>query len=147
MAEERVATNLPAGLSDESFKVKPSDARSKRRSRCIVPVAVVCTFLITLNAAVALLLIQLNQPHFVVFDMKGTVDAFIDQSVQRPLSSEQKENVSKRFNRALEDSLREYQFSHHALVLVAPAVISGADDITPAIQQSIAARMRDSSDE
>ncbi|HCT0716660.1 TPA: TrbI F-type domain-containing protein, partial [Escherichia coli] len=47
-----------------------------------------------------------------------------------------------RFNTALEASLQVWQQKHHAVILVSPAVVQGAPDITREIQQDIARRMR-----
>ena len=49
--------------------------------------------------------------------------------------------LTARFNRALSDSLTAYQRDHRAVIIVAPAVVGGAEDITAEIQQSVAARM------
>ncbi|EFV3226188.1 TrbI F-type domain-containing protein, partial [Salmonella enterica subsp. enterica serovar 4,[5],12:i:-] len=39
-------------------------------------------------------------------------------------------------------SLQAWQREHHAVILVSPAVVQGAPDITREIQQDIARRMR-----
>ncbi|ECI2686112.1 hypothetical protein AID18_005040, partial [Salmonella enterica subsp. enterica serovar Reading] len=49
--------------------------------------------------------------------------------------------LTARFNRALSDSLTAYQREHRAVIIVAPAVVGGAEDITADIQQAVAARM------
>lgn len=121
--------------------------RSKRRNRCIVPVALVASCMLALNAAVSLLIVQFNAPQVVAFDMKGTLDAFMDQSAKRALSPEAAGALSSRFTRAVDASLRAWQADNHALILVAPAVVSGAPDITADVQQMIAERMRGGGDE
>lgn len=120
----------------------PAKKRSKRRNRCLIPVVCVTGFILALNAAISLFLVQANTPVTVTFDMKGTVDAFMDQSSRKEMSAEQSAQLSSRFSDALEKSLSEYQQAHHALVLVAPAVVRGAGDITAEIQQDVATRMR-----
>ncbi|MBZ6759411.1 TrbI F-type domain-containing protein, partial [Raoultella ornithinolytica] len=48
----------------------------------------------------------------------------------------------ERFNSALEQSLADYQQQHHVLILVSPAVVQGAPDVTRKIQTDIARRMK-----
>ncbi|MBP3113208.1 conjugal transfer protein TrbI, partial [Klebsiella quasipneumoniae] len=50
--------------------------------------------------------------------------------------------LSDRFNDALEKSLAEYQQQHHVVILVSPAVVQGAPDVTRNIQHDIARRMK-----
>lgn len=133
------ASDVPATPADTPVPVKK---RSKRRNRCLIPVACVTAFILALNAAISLFLVQANTPVTVTFDMKGTVDAFMDQSSRKEMSAEQAAQLSARFSDALEKSLSDYQQAHHALVLVAPAVVRGAGDITAEIQQDVATRMR-----
>ncbi|WP_433961742.1 type-F conjugative transfer system protein TrbI [Escherichia coli] len=73
---------------------------------------------------------------------KQTVDAFFDSASQKQLSEAQSKALSARFNTALEASLQAWQQKHHAVILVSPAVVQGAPDITREIQQDIARRMR-----
>lgn len=116
--------------------------RSKRRNRCIVPVAVVAAGMIALNAAITLLLIQWQQPELVAFDMKDTVDRFMTQAAVRQLTPEQSDALTARFTSALNASLNEFQRAHRAVILVSPSVVTGAKDITADIQQDVAHQMR-----
>lgn len=65
-----------------------------------------------------------------------------DSASQKQLSEAQSKALSARFNTALEASLQAWQQKHHAVILVSPAVVQGAPDITREIQQDIARRMR-----
>ncbi|UHM93607.1 type-F conjugative transfer system protein TrbI [Rahnella victoriana] len=122
--------------------VAPVKKRSKRRNRCIVPVAIVAGVMLVLNAAIALLLIQWQTPVTVAFDMKGTVDRFMTQTAAHQLTQEQSDALTLRFTTALDASLKDYQHRHDALILVAPSVVSGVKDITADIQRDVARRMR-----
>ncbi|AUQ43901.1 type-F conjugative transfer system protein TrbI [Yersinia ruckeri] len=115
--------------------------RSKRRNRCIRPVAMVAVCMLALNAGIALLLMQWIAPTTVTFDMKGTVDAFMDQTAKKSLSEKQSALLAGRFTESLESSLGEYQRKHRAVILVVPSVVAGAEDITDTIQRDIAVRM------
>lgn len=55
-------------------------------------------------------------PAVVVFDMKGTIDLFQQQSAQLNLNEEKAKVLTSRFNTALTDSLNEWQTSHHAVI-------------------------------
>ncbi|ECZ0838271.1 type-F conjugative transfer system protein TrbI, partial [Salmonella enterica subsp. enterica serovar Typhimurium] len=87
-------------------------------------------------------IVRLNTPVTVAFNMKQTVDAFFDSAGQKKLTEAQSKALSGRFNAALEASLQAWQREHHAVILVSPAVVQGAPDITREIQQDIARRMR-----
>ncbi|RTO31095.1 type-F conjugative transfer system protein TrbI [Enterobacter hormaechei] len=79
-------------------------------------------------------------PEIVVFDMKGTVDLFMQQSAQLQLDEDKARVLTTRFNSALSDSLGEWQASHNAIILVKPAVMSDQRDITNEIRADIARR-------
>ena len=78
----------------------------------------------------------------VAFDMKKTLDSFMDSVSQKQLTEAQSKALSDRFNDALEKSLAEYQQQHHVVILVSPAVVQGAPDVTRNIQHDIARRMK-----
>ncbi len=121
--------------------------RSKRRNRCIVPVAIVAVAMLMLNAAISLLLIQWQQPVTVAFDMKGTVDQFMTQTAQHQLTQGESDVLTLRFTTALDVSLHDYQRRHDALILVSPSVVAGVKDITADIQRDVARQMRTTKDE
>lgn len=135
---------MTTGLTEQNVSqpVAPVKKRSKRRNRCIVPVAIVAGVMLVLNAAIALLLIQWQTPVTVAFDMKGTVDQFMTQTAQHQLTQEQSDALTLRFTTALDASLKDYQHRHDALILVAPSVVSGVKDITADIQRDVARQMR-----
>lgn len=95
------------------------------------------------NMLISYAMTRVTAPRAVAFDMKRTVDAFFDSASQKKLSEEQTKALSNRFNTALEGSLLTYQQRHHVLILVSPAVVQGAPDVTRDIQQDIARRMRE----
>ncbi|MBN6377492.1 type-F conjugative transfer system protein TrbI [Escherichia coli] len=118
-----------------------SPAKCSRRRRYLKSVAGVVAGIIVLNAGVSLLLTEWRQPKTVSFDMAGTVNSFMSQAAAQALDEAQVKALTARFNRALSDSLTAYQRDHRAVIIVAPAVVGGAEDITAEIQQSVAARM------
>ena len=108
---------------------KTTDVTAPRRSHWWWTVPG-CLAMVLLNAAIS------------YGNMKQTVDAFFDSASQKQLSEAQSKALSARFNTALEASLQAWQQKHHAVILVSPAVVQGAPDITREIQQDIARRMR-----
>lgn len=102
-------------------------------------------FVITLlcSAGISWLTCRLATPAVAAFNMKSTVDAFFDSASRKSLDEESTKALSERFNAALESSLRDWQVRHHGLILVAPAVVQGAPDITREIQKDVARRMKD----
>ena len=82
-----------------------------------------------------------TEPEIVVFDMKGTVDLFMQQSAQLQLDENRAKAMTQQFNAALTGSLDAWQSSHNAIVLVKPAVMSPQRDITNEVRADIARRI------
>jgi conjugal transfer pilin signal peptidase TrbI len=100
------------------------------------------TTLLLLNLALSGWLLWQRPPAIVAFDMKATLDQFMEQSASQQLSETQSKVLVERFSQALDDSLSAWQQQHDALILVSPSVVRGAPDITRLIQHDIATRMR-----
>ncbi|QZY82935.1 type-F conjugative transfer system protein TrbI (plasmid) [Klebsiella sp. CTHL.F3a] len=100
--------------------------------------------LFTLATSVFLsrVVLEYTTPRVVAFDMKKTLDSFMDSVSQKQLTEAQSKALSDRFNDALEKSLADYQQQHHVVILVSPAVVQGAPDVTRNIQHDIAHRMK-----
>lgn len=109
--------------------------------RVSVIVAIVLFTLVT-SAILTRLQLAYTTPRVVAFDMKTTLDSFMDSVSQKPLTEAQSKALSDRFNDALERSLADYQRQQHVLILVSPAVVQGAPDVTRKIQADIARRMK-----
>lgn len=117
--------------------VHPAGYRLRRWGRYVLLVGA----LITVNAAISVLLVEWRTSDVVTFDMKGTIDRFMDQSSRKNLDEATSRALTERFTTNLNRSIHDWQVSHHALILVTPAVVSGARDITVDIQKSVAQRM------
>lgn len=107
-----------------------------------VRLAAFAALVITLSAGVSALVAQAVQPDYVVFDMKGTIDTFRQQTAQSALDKERLAALTKRFGSALDASLSDWQAAHGGVILVKGAVVAGVTDITPAIQGDIARQMQ-----
>ena len=124
---------------------RPEQQQNKAPSRTFRRVLII-TALVVLTLACNVMLTRVmltyTTPRVVAFDMKKTLDSFMDSVSQKPLTEAQSKALSDRFNDALEKSLADYQQQHHVLILVSPAVVQGASDVTRTIQHDIARRMK-----
>lgn len=108
-----------------------------------IPVIVALVLLaLATSAFLSRVVLEYSTPRVVAFDMKKTLDSFMDSVSQKQLTEAQSKALSDRFNDALEKSLAEYQQQHHVVILVSPAVVQGAPDVTRNIQHDIARRMK-----
>lgn len=78
----------------------------------------------------------------VSFDLKGTEAEFIKETAQLKLSAHQLKLLTRHFDKALSHSLKSYAIENNVVILVKPAIIEGAQDISPEIQAMIAKRLR-----
>ncbi|WP_316472296.1 type-F conjugative transfer system protein TrbI [Klebsiella pneumoniae] len=108
-----------------------------------IPVIVALVFFaLATSAFLSRVVLEYSTPRVGAFDMKKTLDSFMDSVSQKQLTEAQSKALSDRFNDALEKSLAEYQQQHHVVILVSPAVVQGAPDVTRNIQHDIARRMK-----
>ncbi|ENU1173980.1 type-F conjugative transfer system protein TrbI [Enterobacter kobei] len=105
--------------------------------------ALVCLVLMMLMTGTSFLTARYVSPQIVTFDMKGTMDIFIQQSAQLNLDEAGAKKIVSRFNQAMTESLMAWQQKHHAVILVQPAVVSVQPDITADIRNDIASRMQE----
>lgn len=103
----------------------------------------VVTLLVMVCAGVSALVAQQFQQRTVVFDMKGTIDLFMQQSAQKQLDANSARAITVRFDHALKESLSAWEHEHDDLILVPPAVVIPVVNITPQIQADIARRMQE----
>ncbi|HBQ9216609.1 MULTISPECIES: type-F conjugative transfer system protein TrbI [Klebsiella pneumoniae complex] len=120
---------------------QPVSTTSHPFRRIPVIVALVL-FALATSAFLSRVVLEYSTPRVVAFDMKKTLDSFMDSVSQKQLTEAQSKALSDRFNDALEKSLAEYQQQHHVVILVSPAVVQGAPDVTRNIQHDIARRMK-----
>ncbi|EEO2502423.1 type-F conjugative transfer system protein TrbI [Salmonella enterica] len=119
---------------------KPTQ-RERQRRRCLRSLLLVAATILCINAAVTSLLISWRMPAVVSFDMKKTLDQFTEQAGAQSLDEPQTKALTERFMTSLNAELQDWQRRHDALILVTPAVVSGAPDITDEIQTGVAHRM------
>ncbi len=120
---------------------QPVSTTSHTFRRIPVIVALVL-FALATSAFLSRVVLDYSTPRVVAFDMKKTLDSFMDSVSQKQLTEAQSKALSDRFNDALEKSLAEYQQQHHVVILVSPAVVQGAPDVTRNIQHDNARRMK-----
>lgn len=118
--------------------VAPARRRLRLRGRSLM----LAVALIAVNAVISALMVEWRTPDVVTFDMKGTIDRFMDQSSRKNLDEATSRALTERFTSNLNHSIEDWQASHRALILVTPAVVSGARDITRDVQQDVARKMQ-----
>ena len=124
---------------------RPEQQQNKATSRTfrrVLVITALVVFTLACNVMLTRVMLAYTTPRVVAFDMKKTLDNFMDSVSQKPLTEAQSKALSDRFNDALEKSLAEYQQQHHVVILVSPAVVQGAPDVTRNIQHDIARRMK-----
>ncbi|MCU8085344.1 type-F conjugative transfer system protein TrbI [Shewanella sp. SM23] len=92
-------------------------------------------WLVTLGVMITLWVTR--EPSVVEYDINETVASFHQSIGQSELSDEQREKEITRFTQTLDDVVQQYAIDNHVVVLVSPAVVSGAVNITQEIQQSL----------
>lgn len=115
--------------------------RERRKRRCLYSLLLVAVTILCVNAAITSLMISWRTPTVVSFDMKKTLDQFTEQAGAQSLDEPQTKAMTARFMTSLNAELQSWQYRHDALILVTPAVVSGAADITVEIQTGVAQRM------
>lgn len=141
-----ISTIIPVATTTGDIPEYKSPRRSRRRWRCVKPVALVVAGMMVFNAAITLLLIQWQQPETVSVDLTGTVNSFVNQAAGQQLDEAQMQALTARFHTVLRASLTDWQQANRAVVLVAPAVVGGTRDITAEIQADVARRMAEGDD-
>lgn len=124
---------------------RPEQQQNKATSRTfrrVLVITALVVFTLACNVMLTRVMLAYTTPRVVAFDMKKTLDNFMDSVSQKPLTEAQSKVLSDRFNEVLEKSLADYQQQHHVLILVSPAVVQGASDVTRTIQHDIARRMK-----
>ena len=146
MTDNKHDTPLTGNADRDGVTIQPQNSkpagRQNRLAQWGIPVLAGVAIL-TVMAAVSVVTVRMTMPEVVTFDMKGTMDAFLQQSAQLPLDEQQAKVRVTRFNAALTRSLSDWQTRHHAIILVAPAVVSQQRDITLEIQNTVAGTMRE----
>ncbi|WP_368758760.1 type-F conjugative transfer system protein TrbI [Klebsiella oxytoca] len=141
---EENAKQQPEQLQQQqSQKTEPQkDKATSRTFRRVLVITALVVFTLACNVMLTRVMLAYTTPRVVAFDMKKTLDSFMDSVSQKQLTEAQSKVLSDRFNDALEKSLADYQQQHRVLILVSPAVVQGASDVTRTIQHDIARRMK-----
>ena len=140
---EEKAEQQPEKLQQQQPQkpVQQKDKATSRTFRRVLVITALVVFTLTCNVILTRVMLAHITPRVVAFDMKKTLDSFMDSVSQKQLTEAQSKALSDRFNDALEKSLADYQQQHHVVILVSPAVVQGAPDVTRNIQHDIARRM------
>ena len=141
-AEQQSAQQQQQQQQQQQAPEQQRDKATSRTFRRMLVITALVVFTLACNVMLTRVMLAYTTPRVVAFDMKKTLDSFMDSVSQKPLTEAQSKALSDRFNDALEKSLADYQQQHHVLILVSPAVVQGASDVTRTIQHDIARRMK-----
>lgn len=139
---EENAEQQPEQMQQQQRPEQQQNKAPSRTFRRVLIITALVVFTLACNVMLTRVMLTYTTPRVVAFDMKKTLDSFMDSVSQKPLTEAQSKALSDRFNDALEKSLTDYQQQHHVLILVSPAVVQGASDVTRTIQHDIARRMK-----
>ncbi|MCM2447838.1 type-F conjugative transfer system protein TrbI [Rahnella sp. CG8] len=135
-------TDIDAQNVRQGISITPA-SKAGFFNKKFVRAGAVALLLVTVCACISALVAQQFQRRTVVFDMKGTIDLFMQQSAKKQLDENSARVLTTRFDQALKASLNDWQQAHGDLILVPPAVVMPVLDITPQIQADIAHRMQE----
>lgn len=76
-------------------------------------------------------------PRLVTVDLNGIVQSFIAETAESDLSDDDKRARTETFARELDRALQGLAARQHIIILPAPAVIAGAQDITEAVRKGL----------
>jgi len=78
-----------------------------------------------------------QQPRIATVNLTGVVNNFIKAQVGQQLSQEEQQRRVKAFGSSLEKTMKEIALKHHVVLMPSEAVIAGARDYTPVLQQRL----------
>ena len=100
----------------------------------------------TLFIALSMLLISIGgsfalhlmvKKEIVEFDINHTIVSFEQDIAKSNLSDAKRDREIQRFTRTLDKIVLQYAEDNNVTILVSPAIISGAEDVTTEIQQAL----------
>ena len=95
------------------------------------------TFLWLVTVGITVFFTQVFSPKIVEFNLEKTVGKFQSDIAHKDLSEAQSSKTVARFTTALDTALIEYAKDNNVIILVSPAIISGAADVTQPIQKKV----------
>lgn len=95
------------------------------------------TLLIFFVVLIALAIKLYKTPSIVSFDMQKSVKEFSQDLSQKKLNESQKQQLTKAFSADLVNVTESYARENNVIILVSPAIVAGAPDVTDEIQSSI----------
>lgn len=100
-----------------------------RRELCLILTSIICSVLVSTT------LLWFFMPQKVVqFNLKSMLDLFSQQSAESHYTPQQQAQRAQAFAAALSQATKQYAKQNNVIVLVSPAVVSGAYDATKDIK-------------
>lgn len=100
-------------------------------------------FVLFANFIMTTVIVRMNQPRIVTFDIKEVTDNFVQRTAMlgEKATEEQVKVMTQTFNQSMKDQLDQYE-SKGYIIVVKPAVIAGAQDITDDVRAAIYKKIR-----
>lgn len=116
----------------------PSHPTSSSTLRTLIRGFLIALLLVGANIAATYLWRMYDPaPRLVTVDLNGIVQTFIAGTAESDLSDNDKRARTETFARELDRALQGIAARQHMIILPAPAVIAGAQDITEAVRKGL----------
>lgn len=107
-------------------------------NRMFLPL-ILCACLLSIGATFAA---HHAKKEIVEFDINDTIATFQQNLTESQLSDEKRDSEIQRFTQTLEEVVKQYAAEHNVIVLVSPAIVSGAENVTQDIQLALLAALK-----
>lgn len=116
---------------------KPTfQSRLRSSAKTMIRGFLIAALLIGANIAATIIWEMYNpSPRLVMIDINGIVRGFIAETAKSDLSDELKRARTETFARQLDTALEGLSVAQQTIILSAPAVIAGVEDITDAVME------------
>ncbi|CAO94960.1 TrbI F-type domain-containing protein [Erwinia tasmaniensis] len=100
-------------------------------------------FIFIISFVTATVIVRVNQPKIVTFDLKSTTDDFVQKTAMlgKKATPKDVEELTAIFKQSMQDTLDMYERQGY-IVMVKPAVMKGAKDITDEVRENIYRNIR-----
>ena len=107
-------------------------------NRMFLPLTL-CACLLSISVTFA---VHHTKKEIVEFDINDTIATFQQNLTESQLSDEKRDSEIQRFTQTLEKVVKQYAVEHNVIVLVSPAIVSGAENVTQDIQLALLAALK-----
>ena len=132
---------LFSAAKDKTTEPRPTDPLPAVYAigRTLIRGSLIAALLIGANIAATVLWKMYNPaPRLVTVDVNTIVRTFVAKTAKSDLPDAEKRARTEAFAKQLDTALQGLAARQHSIILTAPAVVAGADDITEAVKKGLA---------